>query len=113
MAQAKFRNNISMVRNENNEDHFVDSGATHNFFLRRSSFISYQSLALETFQVADGNSLIVVSGTVRLLLGKNMVIKILPISGLFSKHPCSTCFVRFLLSLHFIYTQLLEYLFTL
>lgn len=64
MAKVKFRTSIATFRKDKQEDAYVDSGATHNFFHRRSSFLSYENIDQETVEAANGTSLLLGKGIV-------------------------------------------------
>lgn len=68
--KCPFRSNIANMGEEKIMDAFIDSGATHNFFHRNSSFVTYQRIAPEIVQAAHGEITPIGKGTV-----------IIPISG--------------------------------
>lgn len=72
MAVMKFRSNVARTGRDKNNDAYIDSGASHNFFHRRCLFSSYEQITPESVQIADGTSAIVGKGTVKVWLGKDV-----------------------------------------
>ena len=75
MAKMKYRSNIAEVFDEKSSDAYIDSGATHHFFHRRSAFISYSEMNEEPVRGATGFTKIVGKGTVRLPIDNGMIVE--------------------------------------
>ncbi len=53
MAQVKFRSNIAELSETKNPNAYIESGTTHHFFYRRSSFSTYEAIKEEKVQGAN------------------------------------------------------------
>ena len=69
MAKKKFRSNMAEFSEEKTMNAYIDSGATHNFFYFRSSFICYERISEEPVKGAIGTSRIVGKSTVTIPIG--------------------------------------------
>ncbi len=69
MTQVKFRCNIAEFSETKNPNAYVDSGATHHFSYRRSSFCTHEAIKEENVQGANATSEIVGKGTISLPIG--------------------------------------------
>ncbi len=68
MGQGKFHSNIAEFSETKNRKTYFDSGATHYFFYRHSSFTIYDSMKEENVQGANATSKIVGKVTFTLLI---------------------------------------------
>lgn len=66
---ARFRSNVAKLKNEKVDEGYIDTGATHHFFHRRSMFQQYESINPEKVSVAHGNSMFVGKGMVQVPIG--------------------------------------------
>lgn len=72
MAKVKYRSNIAEISEDKTPDAYIDSGATHNFFFRKSSFITYTTIDETIVQGASGFTIMVRKGLVYLPIGNGI-----------------------------------------
>lgn len=63
MAKLKFRRNIATVTDKKVKEAFINSGATHNFFYSKSSFVNYKDIYSKIIQAAHGETTLIAKGT--------------------------------------------------
>ena len=74
MAKIKFRSLVAEISEKKTDDGLIDSGATHNFFHSRSSFITYTRMFDVPVEGATGSAKVVGKGTVWVPIGRGMKI---------------------------------------
>lgn len=72
---ARFKSKVASLSENKTDDSFIDSGATHHFFHRRSSFITYEIIKPETVLVAHGSSMVVGKGNVNVAIGNGIIVE--------------------------------------
>ena len=66
MAKIKFKSKVATVSDEKCSNVYIDSGATHHFFHRKSSFITYERIEPESIKAASSTSKLVGKGKIKL-----------------------------------------------
>lgn len=75
MALIKFPSHVESLGIDNSDDAFIDSGASQNFFHRRSAFSNYETISTESVQISHDVSRIFGKGTVKVLLEKDITMQ--------------------------------------
>ena len=81
MAKLKFRSLVAEVSDEKTSNSIIDSGTTHHFFHRRSSFTTYEPMDSEQVRGANGVSQVVGTGMVKIPIGNCILIEALHVSA--------------------------------
>ena len=78
MAKIKFQSKVATVSDEKCSDAYIDSGATHHFFDRKSSFITFERIEPESVKAASSTSKLVRKGTIKLPFDNGTIIEAYP-----------------------------------